>query len=88
MAWKISFDKRAEKQYEKLSGEVQLLVAAYLYQRVAEQPDPRRLGKALSGALKGFWRYRVGDYRIICELRDRELLILVIQFGHRREIYR
>jgi mRNA interferase RelE/StbE len=88
MAWKISFDKRAEKQFAKLSEGVRLQVAEYLYQRVAEQPDPRRLGKALTGELKGFWRYRVGDYRIICELRDRELLILIIEVGHRREVYR
>ena len=88
MAWKISFGKRAEKQFEKLGKEAQLQVAGYLYQRVAAQPDPRRLGKALSGEFKGFWRYRVGDYRVICELRDRELLVLVIEFGHRKEIYR
>jgi mRNA-degrading endonuclease RelE of RelBE toxin-antitoxin system len=51
-------------------------------QRVAEKPDPRRVAKALTGELKKFWRDRVGDYRIICELKDKELLILVIKIGH------
>ena len=88
MAWKISFDKKAEKQFAKLSEEVQFQIARYLYQRVAVQPDPRRLGKALTGDKKGFWRYRIGDYRAICELRDRELLVLVIEVDHRREVYR
>jgi len=88
MDWKISFDKRAEKQFAKLSPETQAQITSYLYQRVAVQPDPRLLGKALTGELKGYWRYRVGDYRIICEIRDKELLVLVIEVGHRREVYR
>lgn len=88
MAWKISFDKKAEKQFAKLALEAQLQIAAYLSQRVAAQPDPRKLGKALRGELQGFWRYRVGDFRVICEIRDRELLVLVLELGHRREVYR
>jgi mRNA interferase RelE/StbE len=87
-AWKISVAKPARKQLAKLSGEAQLQITEYLRRRVAEEPDPRRLGKALTGDFKGFWRYRVGDYRIICELRERELLILVVKIDHRREIYR
>jgi mRNA interferase RelE/StbE len=88
MDWKISFEKAAEKQFDKLSRETQAQIASYLYQRVAVQPDPRLLVKALTGELKGHWRYRVGDYRIICQIRDKELLILVIEVGHRREVYR
>ena len=88
MGWKISFDQRAEKQFEKLVKRDRLLIAGYLYQRVAAQPDPRRLGKALTGDWKGFWRYRVADWRVICELRDRDLLVLVIEIGHRREVYK
>lgn len=88
MAWKISFDKRAEKQFAKLPQGVQLQVAAYLSQRVGVLEDPRKLGKALSGERKGYWRYRVGDYRVTCEIRDGELLVLVLAVGHRREVYR
>ena len=88
MAWKISFDRKAEKQFAKLAEGAQVQITAYLSQRVALQPDPRKLGKALKGEKKGFWRYRVGDYRVICEIRDRELLVLVLELGHRREVYR
>ncbi len=88
MDWKISFEKAAEKQFDKLSRETQAQITKYLYQRVAVQPDPRILGKALTGQLQGYWRYRVGDYRIICQIRDKEFLILVIEVGHRREVYR
>jgi mRNA interferase RelE/StbE len=88
MAWKISFDRKAEKQFAKLAPDAQLQIAAYLSQRVAVQSDPRKLGKALRGEKKGYWRYRVGDYRVICELRDEELLVLVLDLGHRREVYR
>jgi mRNA interferase RelE/StbE len=88
MDWKISFDKKAEKQLDKLSRETRLQITSYLFQRVAIEPDPRLLGKALAGSFKGYWRYRVGDYRIICEIKNRELLILVIEVGHRREVYR
>jgi mRNA interferase RelE/StbE len=88
MDWKISFEKAAEKQFDKLSRETQAQITKYLYQRVTVQPDPRFLGKALTGQLQGYWRYHVGDHRIICQIRDKELLILVIEVGHRREVYR
>ena len=88
MDWKISFNKKAEKQLDKLSPETRLQITNYLFRRVAAEPDPRLLGKALSGDLAGYWRYRVGDYRIICEIRNKELLVVVIQVGHRREIYK
>ncbi len=88
MDWKISFERKAEKQLDKLDRETRLQITSYLFQRVAVEPDPRLLGKALTGNLKGYWRYRVGDYRIICEIENHELLILVIEVGHRREIYR
>jgi mRNA interferase RelE/StbE len=88
MAWKISFSRKAEKQFAKLPPDARLRVAVYLESRVAAQPDPRRLGKALTGELQGFWRYRVGEYRLICELGDHEILVLVVELGHRREVYR
>ncbi len=88
MDWKISFNKKAEKQLDKLDQETRLQITSHLFQRVAVEPDPRLLGKALTGALRGYWRYRVGDYRIICEIKNKELLILVIEVGHRREVYR
>ena len=61
MDWKISFNKTAEKQFDKLSPEIQLQITNYLFRRVAAEPDPRLLGKALTGDRRGYWRYRVGD---------------------------
>ncbi len=88
MDWKISFGKAAEKQFAKLDRQVQIAIAAFFYDKVAAEPDPRRIGKALTGELKGYWRYRIGDYRAICEIRDYELIIFVLELGHRKEIYR
>jgi mRNA interferase RelE/StbE len=63
------------------------LILRYLRERIANCDDPRRFGKALSHNKADLWRYRVGDYRIICEIQDRKLVVLVIAVGHRREIY-
>ncbi len=87
MDWKVSFNKSAAKQFGKLDREVQAAILVYFHERVLAEPDPRRLGKALAGKLKGFWRYRIGDYRAICELRDHELIVLVLKIGHRKEVY-
>jgi mRNA interferase RelE/StbE len=57
-------------------------------QRLPGLPDPRYIGEPLAGPLKGIWRYRVGDYRILCRIRHGELIILVVEVGHRREVYR
>ncbi len=59
----------------------------YLYKKVQNMENPRQLGKPLSGDMSGFWRYRVEDYRVICEIIDGELLVLVIKIGHRKEVY-
>lgn len=63
-------------------------IRSFLEERLVQLTDPRQLGKALKGGSQEFWRYRVGDYRIICDIRDDALVILVIKAGHRREIYR
>jgi mRNA interferase RelE/StbE len=59
----------------------------YLTNKVANQPDPRAMGKPLKGEFGQLWRYRVGDYRILCEIRDHELLVIAALIGHRRNIY-
>lgn len=60
----------------------------YLDQRISGEEDPRRFGKLLKANLVGLWRYRVGDYRIICQIKDGEMIVLVVAVGHRRDIYR
>ena len=88
MAWKVSFTKNALKQLSKLDREIARLIVGFLEEKIAGSSDARRYGHALAGDLKGRWRYRIGDYRVLCELRDSELLVIVISVGHRKEIYR
>lgn len=76
----------AKKDLKKLDKSIQKKVSAYL-DEVAEIKNPRSRGKALIGNLMGMWRYRVGDYRILCKIKDEELIILVLEVGHRKNIY-
>jgi mRNA interferase RelE/StbE len=88
LAWTLRFTETALKQLKKLDKRTADQITRILEERVARSANPRAYGKALTGELKGFWRYRIGDYRVICELKDRELIILALAIGHRREIYR
>ncbi len=89
MAWTIRYTETALKQLRKVDRPTARRLLDFLDERVAAQADPRSQGKALHGAsLAGLWRYRVGDYRIICAIQDATLVVLVVQIGHRREVYR
>lgn len=88
MAWTIEYADAARKQLRKLDRATAQRIDRYLAERVAPLDDPRALGKALSGPLGELWRYRVGDYRVIVELRQNVLTVLVLRIGHRREVYK
>jgi len=89
LAWRIELTASAAKQLGKLDKSEAKRITAFLRQRLAMIDDPRSTGKALTGPQLGtYWRYRLGDYRIICEIQDNALLILVIAIGSRRDIYR
>ena len=89
MAWQIRFDDAARKDLAKLDKPLARRITAFLRERVAVLDDPRSMGEALKGARLGeFWKYRVGDYRIISCIEDGALLILVVKIGNRREVYR
>ncbi len=88
MAWTVSFGEDAKKSLKQLDRQVAKRLTRFMRERVAVADDPRTLGRALGGDLSGFWRYRVGDYRIICELHDDVLVVLVIDVGHRKEVYK
>ncbi len=89
MAWKIELSESAERQIKKLGRQHSKRILKFLRDRVAQLDDPRSLGKALQGPEFGeLWRYRVGDFRIICKIEDDRLVVLVIRVGHRNEIYR
>jgi mRNA interferase RelE/StbE len=89
LPWTIDFAESAAKQLRKLDAPVARRITAFLRDRVASAVDPRALGAALKGDELGqFWKYRVGDYRVIAQIRDREVRILVVRIGHRHEVYR
>lgn len=89
MAWTIELRAKAEKQLEKLHSKDAERIVAFLEQRLLKQDNPRSLGEPLTGSRLGsFWRYKVGDYRIICDIQDRKLVVLVIEIGHRSAVYR
>lgn len=88
MAWTIEYTDVARIQLRKLDKAAARHILDYLDQRVAPLDDARSLGKAPRGFLGEFWRYRVGDYRIICELHDEKLRVLVLRVGNRKDVYR
>jgi mRNA interferase RelE/StbE len=85
--WAYKFDRRALDELRKLDRQAQKEIIAYLDKRTATKEDPRRFGKPLRAELAGLWRYRVRDYRLLCQLKDDVLLILVVSVGHRKNVY-
>ena len=89
MAWKIEFSPLAQKNIGELDPPIARRILSFLQSRVAPLGDPRSIGEALKGARLGeLWRYRVGDYRVIANVEDAALRILVVKIGNRREVYR
>jgi mRNA interferase RelE/StbE len=89
MAWTIEFKRSALKQLEDLDAVTRERVLVFLTERLSPLIDPRQLGERLQGKkYRGIWKYRVGDYRILAEIKDDVVKILVVEIGHRRDIYR
>jgi mRNA interferase RelE/StbE len=86
--WRVEFAPKADKQLEKLDATVRKKIVCFLRQLLDNYPSPRTTGTALTGPYERFWRYRVGEYRIVCELQDHKMVVWVVAVGHRREIYR
>ena len=88
MAWKVELSEKADRQLDKLDPQIARRILRFLDERVARLDNPRSIGEALRGSKLGeFWKYRVGDYRLICSIEDKQILILVLRIGHRRDIY-
>jgi mRNA interferase RelE/StbE len=87
LAWRVEFDRDAARDLRKLDVPGQRRILRYLRERIATDEDPRRFGHALTGDLKGLWRYRVRDYRIVASIADERFVVLVVTVGHRREVY-
>ena len=88
MGWTVEIGEFAESQLMKLDRPVRERILNYLNDRIEGCKDPRHFGEALKGDKSGLWRYRVGDYRIICQLQHERLVILAIAIGHRSKIYK
>ncbi|HEY6393070.1 MAG TPA: type II toxin-antitoxin system RelE/ParE family toxin [Bryobacteraceae bacterium] len=87
MAWAIEYDPRVEKDLRNLAKRIQKEILDYMETRIAPLGDPKNFGKALRHSRKGLWRYRVRDYRIICEIQQDRVVVLVVAVGHRSKVY-
>jgi len=89
LAWRIEFETTARKELGRLDPQAGRRILRFLKERIAPGSDPRSLGQALKGERFGeFWKYRVGDYRIIARIEDQQLLVLVVRVGHRSAVYK
>ena len=88
MSYSVRYDEKALKQLKKMDRSVQKLITSWIEKYLIDTENPRLHGKGLSGDKSGYWRYRVGDYRILADIRDDEIIIIIVEIGHRREIYK
>lgn len=86
--WRLEFSKRADKQLSKMDPGVRRVIVSWLLKNIDGCDDPRAHGKGLTSNRSGEWRYRIGDYRVLCDIQDEELVVLAIEIGHRREVYK
>ncbi|MDQ5908782.1 MAG: mRNA interferase RelE/StbE [Pseudomonadota bacterium] len=87
MVWAVELAESAADELDKLDLVTQQRIWRYLRGRLARTVNPRQTGKALTGSYSGLWRYRVGDYRLVCRIEDARLVVLVVKVGHRRNAY-
>ena len=87
MIWRIEFDDAAAKELRKLDRQIQKEILHYLRKRIATEDDPRRFGKPLSHSLAGLWRYRLRNYRIICNIEEDKLVVLIVRVAHSKDVY-
>jgi len=88
LAWRLEFLPEAAKELRKLDRTAAARIVTTLEERIAVLDDPRALGSALTGDHAGFWRWRIGDYRVVARIEDERITILVVRVAHRREVYR
>jgi len=89
LVWTINYTESAKRQLRKLDKQTARRILDFMDARIVTQEDPRSNGKALTGPMLGaYWRYRVGDYRVICDIQDGALCVLVIEIGNRSDVYR
>lgn len=87
MAWTVEYTTAVERALSRLDRQIARRIRDYMRERVAVLDNPRDIGNALTGRWSGYWRYRVGDYRVICDIQDEALRVLVVTVGHRSQVY-
>jgi len=87
MAWLIEFSDDADRDFSKLDKPIQRRIFRYLHDRIETSADPRDFGKPLLHELAGLWRYRIGDFRVLCRIEDERLTVLVVEIAHRSIVY-
>ncbi|HOD71609.1 MAG TPA: type II toxin-antitoxin system RelE/ParE family toxin [Deltaproteobacteria bacterium] len=87
MNWIVQWDKRAFREFEKIDRVWQEKIFRFIVDHIETEDDPRRLGKPLHGKFKGFWKYRIGDYRLVCHIQDEVLTVLILRARHRSSVY-
>lgn len=88
MIYKVEFTKKAKKDIDKLDNYTRIIILKWIKKNLYNIDNPRFDGKALKGNKSNYWRYRVGDYRIITEIHDEIITILIVEIGHRKDIYK
>ena len=87
MKYKVELSERFKKEFRKLDKYTQKIIRAWINKNLVDSENPRQQGKGLTANRSGQWRYRIGDYRIIAQIEDNQLIILALSVGHRREVY-
>ena len=88
MAWQVEWADEAVKELKKLDTRAKRAIVRFMRDKIASEEDPRRFGEPLRKDLKGLWKYRIGSYRVICSIEDKQIVVLVVRVGHRRNVYR
>lgn len=86
--YNVELSERFKKEFRKLDKYTQKIIRSWINKNLVECKNPRQYGKGLTANRKGQWRYRIGDYRLICEIEDENMIILALTIGHRRSIYK
>jgi mRNA interferase RelE/StbE len=87
LVYKVEYGKEAQKILKKMDKNSSQRIVKWMRERVSGCDNPRLWGEALVGEFTGLWKYRIGDFRVICEIKDHELVVLVVELGHRKEVY-
>lgn len=88
MIYELRTDRRFDKAFKKLDRPVQMMLKDWIEKNLMDTDDPRRIGRALTGNLSDIWRYRIGNYRLLCKIDDGALIIFALNIGHRKDIYK